>query len=182
MQHAYVRCSTLDQNPQLQVDAARKAGVDRIWVEQRSAAVHRPELQRLLYSLRRGDTVVVWKLDRLARSLADLLALLDRLERIGASLRSLTEPLDTSTPIGRMFLHLLGSFAEFERSMIRERCAAGRVAARARGVHLGRPKSVDRAAASAMLQAGATQVEVARRLGCDRGTISRLIASGEIVR
>lgn len=87
MLHAYVRCSTLDQKPQMQVDAAKKAGVDRIWVEQRSAAVHRPELQRLFYSLRKGDTLVVWKLDRLARSLADLLVLLDRLEKIGASIR-----------------------------------------------------------------------------------------------
>lgn len=180
MLHAYVRCSTLEQNPQMQVDAAMKAGVARIWVEQRSAAVHRPELQRLLYSLRKGDTLIVWKLDRLARSLADLLAFLDRLERIGASIRSLTEPLDTSTSIGRMFLHLLGSFAEFERSMIRERCAAGRVAARARGVHLGRPKSIDREAASAMLRSGLTQRETARRLGCNRATISRLLASGEI--
>lgn len=180
MLHAYVRCSTLDQNPQMQVDAAKKAGVDRIWVEQRSAAVHRPELQRLLYSLRKGDTLIVWKLDRLARSLADLLALLDRLEKIGASIRSLTEPLDTSTSIGRMFLHLLGSFAEFERSMIRERCAAGRVAARARGVHLGRPKSVDRLAIAALLDSGMTQKAVALRLGCNRATVSRLVNSGSI--
>lgn len=180
MLHAYVRCSTTEQNPQLQEDAARRAGVDRIWLEKRSAISHRPELQRLLYSLRKGDVLVVWKLDRLARSLSDLLGILDRLERIGASLKSLTEPLDTGTPIGRMFLHLLGSFAEFERSMIRERCAAGRVAALARGVHMGRPKSVDREEAAKLLREGVTQKETARRLGCNRATISRLLASGEM--
>lgn len=158
----------------------KRAGVTRIWQEQRSAATHRPELQRMLYNLRRGDQVVVWKLDRLARSLSDLLHLLDRLERLGASIRSLTEPLDTSTPIGRMFIHLLGSFAEFERSMIRERCAAGRVAAVARGVHMGRPKSIDRQRAAELLRQGISQRETARRLGCNRATISRLLASGEI--
>lgn len=180
MLHAYVRCSTLDQNPQMQVDAAKKAGVDRIWLEQRSAAVHRPELQRLLYSLRKGDTLIVWKLDRLARSLSDLLALLDRLEKIGASIRSLTEPLDTSTSIGRMFLHLLGSFAEFERSMIRERCAAGMQAARARGVRFGRSPSLDRDRITALLATGLSHGAVAREIGCSQATISRLVAQGVV--
>jgi DNA invertase Pin-like site-specific DNA recombinase len=160
----------------------RRAGVSRVWVEHRSAVQHRPELVRMLYSLRRGDHVVVWKLDRLARSLSDLLHLLERIERAGASIQSLTEPLDTSTPIGRMFIHLLGSFAEFERSMIRERCAAGRVAAVQRGVHMGRPRSVDRQKIADMLDAGHTQRAIALAIGCDRGTISRLVNSGEVPR
>lgn len=84
MIHAYVRCSTLDQNPQLQIDAAIKAGADRIWLERRSAVASRPELERLFYSIRKGDLVIVWKLDRLARSLSDLLRVLDRINRHGA--------------------------------------------------------------------------------------------------
>jgi DNA invertase Pin-like site-specific DNA recombinase len=182
MQHGYVRCSTVEQNPDLQLDAMRRAGVSRVWIEHRSAAKHRPELVRMLYNLRRGDHVIVWKLDRLARSLSDLLQLLARIERAGASIQSLTEPLDTSTPIGRMFIHLLGSFAEFERSMIRERCAAGRLAAVQRGVPMGRPRSVDRERVAQLLDEGHTQRAVAAALGCDRGTISRLVNAGEVPR
>lgn len=182
MQHGYVRCSSIDQNPDLQLDAMRRAGIERVWTEHRSAVQHRPELIRLLYNLRRGDQVVVWKLDRLARSLSDLLQLLDRIDKAGASIRSLTEPLDTGTPIGRMFIHMLGSFAEFERSMIRERCAAGRLAAVQRGVPMGRPRSVDRERVAQLLDEGHTQRAVAAALGCDRGTISRLVNAGEVPR
>lgn len=182
MQHGYVRCSSIDQNPDLQLDAMRRAGIERVWTEHRSAVHHRPELIRLLYNLRRGDQVVVWKLDRLARSLSDLLQLLDRIDKAGASIRSLTEPLDTGTPIGRMFIHMLGSFAEFERSMIRERCAAGRLAAVQRGVPMGRPRSVDRERVAQLLDEGHTQRAVALVIGCDRGTISRLVNAGEIPR
>ena len=160
----------------------RRAGIERVWTEHRSAVQHRPELIRLLYNLRRGDQVVVWKLDRLARSLSDLLQLLDRIDKAGASIRSLTEPLDTGTPIGRMFIHMLGSFAEFERSMIRERCAAGRLAAVQRGVPMGRPRSVDRERVAQLLDEGHTQRAVALVIGCDRGTISRLVNAGEIPR
>lgn len=182
MQHGYVRCSSIDQNPDLQLDAMRRAGIERVWTEHRSAVQHRPELIRLLYNLRRGDQVVVWKLDRLARSLSDLLQLLDRIDKAGASIRSLTEPLDTGTPIGRMFIHMLGSFAEFERSMIRERCAAGCLAAVQRGVPMGRPRSVDRERVAQLLDEGHTQRAVALVIGCDRGTISRLVNAGEIPR
>lgn len=180
MLHAYIRCSTLEQNPQLQIDAAERAGVDRIWVEKRSAAVHRPELQRLLYSLRTGDVLIVWKLDRLARSLADLLAILARLDTLGASVRSLTEPIDTSTSVGRMLTQLLGSFAEFERSMIRERCAAGIDAAKARGVRFGRVPYLDRDRMAALLASGLSHSAVARELGCHQATISRLVAQGAV--
>lgn len=182
MLHAYVRCSTVEQNPQLQIDAMRRAGVDRVWLEQRSAVGHRPELSRLLYSLRRGDVLVVWKLDRLARSLSDLLAILARLDRLGASIRSLTEPIDTSTPIGRMLTQLLGSVAEFERSLIRERTEAGRVAAMARGVVFGRKRTVSREQAQELLNAGHSQSETARRLGCTRASICRLLSEGHLSR
>lgn len=182
MLHAYVRCSSVEQNPQLQIDAASRLGVDRIWSERRSSAVHRPELVRLLYSLRRGDALIVWKLDRLARSLSELLSILSRLQRLGVALRSITEPVDTGTPIGLMFVQLLGSFAEFERSMIRERCAAGRSAARARGVQFGRPRVLDRELIAELLRQGLRPAEVARRVGCDRSTISNLMRSGQIAR
>lgn len=179
MRHAYIRCSTVEQNPQLQIDAMNRFGVDRTWLERRSAVSHRPELERLLYCLRRGDHVVVWKLDRLARSLSDLLHILARIDRAGASIQSITEPIDTSTPVGRMLTQLLGSVAEFERSMIRERCAAGRAAAKRRGVHMGRPREIDRAEVARMLQSGMTQRAVALALGCNRSTISRLV-TGEL--
>lgn len=173
MQHGYIRCSTTEQNPQLQIDAMQRAGITRLWLEQRSAVAHRPELERLLYNLRRGDRVIVWKLDRLARSLSDLLRILDRIERAGASIGSLTEPLDTGTPIGRMFIQLLGSFAEFERAMIRERAAAGRVAALERGVRFGRPRSVDWSLLEDLAGRGLTHREIAERLGCDRSYVGK---------
>lgn len=180
MIHAYVRCSTLDQNPQLQIDAAIKAGADRIWLERRSAVASRPELERLFYSIRKGDLVIVWKLDRLARSLSDLLRVLDRINRHGALFQSLTEPVETRTPAGRMFTQMLGAFSEFERALIVERCAAGRLSAVARGVRFGRPVSVDRDAIAELLNRGMSQKDIAEKLGCNRGTVSRLVNSGNI--
>ena len=175
MLHAYARVSTLDQDLSLQLDALRRAGAVRIWQERRSSAVHRPELVRMLYSLRIGDVVAVWKIDQLARSLTDLLHVVARIERAGATLRSLTEPLDTSMPIGRMMLQLLGAFAEFERSIIRERCAAGRAAAVARGVRMGRPREVDPVAITLLLQQGLTRNQVASVLGCHHSTVYRIV-------
>ena len=110
--------------------------------EKRSGVAQRPELQGLLARLRPGDVLVVYKLDRLSRSLRDLLRLLESLEQSGVTFRSLTESIDTSSPAGRMFCHMLGAFAEFERAMIRERCAAGFEAAKARGQTFGRARSM----------------------------------------
>lgn len=110
--------------------------------EKRSGVAKRPELQSLLSRLRPGDVLAVYKLDRLSRSLRDLLRLLEALEQRGISSRSLTESIDTSTPAGRMFFHMLGAFAEFERAMILERCAAGFEAAKARGQKFGRERSL----------------------------------------
>lgn len=180
MLHAYARVSTVDQDPRLQLDALNKARADRIWQERRSAADDRPELEAMLCALQPGDEVLVWKLDRLARSLRGLLDIIERIISAGASIRSLTEPIDTSSPLGRMMLHLLGSFAEFERSMIRERCAAGRAAAKARGVPMGRPRKIDRVKVAQMLRDGHTQKSVAAQLGCNRSVISRLVCSGDI--
>jgi DNA invertase Pin-like site-specific DNA recombinase len=180
MIHAYARVSTAEQDPRLQLDSLNKARADIIWQERLSAVDYRPQLQAMLAALKPGDEVLVWKLDRLARSLRHLMDIIESVTKAGASLRSLTEPIDTSSALGRMMLQLLGSFAEFERSLIRERCSAGRVAARERGVHLGRRKSVDRAAVAELLHAGVSQVDAARLLGCDRGTISRILRAGEL--
>lgn len=172
----YARVSTMDQDTALQVDAFGRAGVLRVHQEKLSAVGARPELARLLYTLRRGDTLVVYKVDRLARSLSDLLRLLSRLDELGVEFRSLTEPIDTATPVGRMMLQILGSFAEFEPSMIRERCAAGRAAARARGVRVGRPRKVDVARLPALVAAGLNARQIAAIFACDRSSVAHWIS------
>lgn len=133
----YARVSTLDQETRLQRDALRVAGVGTVFEEKASAAAKRPQLERCLAALVHGDALVVWKLDRLARSLRDLLNILERLHSIGAGIRSLTEPIDTSTPAGMLMVQVLGAVAQFERSIIRERVMAGQRAARAAGKRWG---------------------------------------------
>ena len=133
----YARVSTTDQQTALQLDALRSAGCTVIYQEKQSAVKRRPELEKCLSSLRPDDVLVIYKLDRLARSLKHLLAVLDRLEDAKAGLRSVTEPIDTSTPMGKLIIQVLGSVAEFERSLIRERSIAGQVAAIKRGVRVG---------------------------------------------
>jgi DNA invertase Pin-like site-specific DNA recombinase len=139
----------------------------------------RPELHRLLDQLREGD-VVVWKLDRLSRSLKDTLAILERIEAAGAGFRSLTEAVDTTGPAGRMMMQMLGAFAEFERAMIRERTRVGLAAAKAQGRKGGRRAKLtppQRAEALAMLEAGRkSAAEVARLFGVHPATVSRLAA------
>jgi DNA invertase Pin-like site-specific DNA recombinase len=137
MQYGYGRVSTLLQDTALQEDAFRRAGVQRVVLEKASGASARPRLRALVQKLRPGDVVVVYKLDRMGRSLQDLLAILNQIEAAGAMFRSLTEPIDTRTPAGKMMYSILGAVAEFERSMIRERSIAGQVAAFRRGVKLG---------------------------------------------
>lgn len=138
----YARVSTTDQDTALQLDALRKAGVRVIFNESGSGVGPRPQLQRALKRLCAGDVLVVWKLDRVARSLGDLLTILDRLKAAGSSIRSLTEPIDTSSPIGEFTFQILGAVAQLERSMIRERVMAGQAAARARGKRWGPPRQL----------------------------------------
>lgn len=123
--------------------AFERAGVVEVVQEKRSAVKKRPELEGLLGKLARGDVLVVYKIDRLARSLKHFLTLLEDLEHRGVQFRSLTEPIDTTTPAGRMFAQMLGAFAEFERAVIRERCAAGFAEAKARGQKFGRERSLE---------------------------------------
>src|ERR1700722_18819675 len=123
-----------DQTNILQTKALRAAGCRRLFEETASGGRwDRPELHRLLDQLREGDTLVVWKLDRLSRSLKDVLHIMERIANAGAGFRSLTENIDTTTPAGRMMMQMVGAFAEFERAMIRERTSAGLTAARAEG-------------------------------------------------
>jgi len=117
----------------MQLDALAAATVTRVFVESGSGVGPRPELQKALAALIPGDILVVWKLDRIARSLSDLLRVLDRVRSAQASIRSLTEPIDTSTPIGEFTIQILGAVAQLERSIIRERVVAGQRAAKARG-------------------------------------------------
>lgn len=139
----YARVSKTEQDNELQLRALRKAGVKRIYQEKVSAVKHRQQLIELLDQVREGDTVVVYKLDRLARSVRDLLNIVDRIESAGAMFRSLTEALDTTTPAGKMAFQMLGAVAEFERNIIRERSMAGIEVAKSNGVRLGRLPALD---------------------------------------
>lgn len=142
MKYGYARVSTVHQETDLQLDALTAAGVTKIYQEKSSSVGGRPELHKLLAALQPGDEVVVYRLDRFARSLRDLLRILDTLRAAGSSFRSLTEPIDTSSPIGEFVLQVLGAVAQLERSIIRERSIAGQVAAIKRGAVIGRPKKL----------------------------------------
>lgn len=135
----YARVSTLEQSTAVQVGHFKRSGVEIVYQEKQSSIKKRPVLEKLLDQvLKRGDTLVVYKLDRLARSMSHFIRIFEKLQSMGIGFRSLTEPIDTGSPQGRMFLQLLGVFAEFERELIRERCMAGQMAARARGQTWGR--------------------------------------------
>jgi DNA invertase Pin-like site-specific DNA recombinase len=140
----YARVSTLEQRLDLQQDALRDAGCERIFTDSVSGAKNeRPGLSQALSACRAGDILVVWKLDRLGRSLSHLVETVQALAERGIGLRSLQEQLDTSTSGGKLIFHIFASLAEFERDLIRERTNAGLAAARARGRKGGRPKGVD---------------------------------------
>lgn len=174
----YARVSTLDQNADLQIDALRAAGCEKLFVEKASGAKpDRPELMAAINFVREGDTLVVWKLDRLARSLKQLIETVELLESRTIGMRSLTEAIDTTTSGGRLIFHIFGALAEFERSIIRERTRAGLDAARARGRKGGRPKAMSEAdvkVAKAMLADQTITVdEVAKRIGVSPATLYR---------
>jgi DNA invertase Pin-like site-specific DNA recombinase len=183
---AYARVSTAEQTPDLQLDALRKAGCEEIFVEKASGALReRPELKAALRHARKGDTVVVWKLDRLARSLKQLIETVEDLDKRGVGFRSLTEAIDTTTSGGRLVFHIFAALAEFERGIIRERTVAGLKAARARGAKPGRKPALsaeDLAAAKAMLRDETIAVtEVARRLGVAPSTLYKHLPAARSV-
>ncbi len=139
----YARVSTSDQNLDSQIDALKEAGCEKLFLEKASGAkVDRVELQRLLDHVRRGDVVVVWKLDRLGRSLKHLVEVVAWLNEHGVGLRSLSDPIDTTSAQGKLVFNIFASLAEFERELIRERTQAGLAAARARGRMGGRPRGL----------------------------------------
>lgn len=142
MIYGYARVSTSEQETTLQIDALNRASVETIYQEKASSIGTRPELKKLLSILTENDVLLVYKLDRLARSLKDLLSIIEQLEHIGCGFRSLTEPIDTVSPAGRLMLNILGSVAEFERTLIRERAIAGQVAAIKLGRWPGRPRKL----------------------------------------
>ena len=140
----YARVSTDDQHLTLQHDALQQAGCDKVFSDQQSgAATERPGLTSLFESLRPGDTLVIWRLDRLGRSLKHLIQLVEQLDQRKVGLKSLQENIDTTTSGGRLVFNLFGALAEFERTLIRERTQAGVYAARARGRQGGRPKLLE---------------------------------------
>src|SRR2546430_2477779 len=151
MKIGYCHVSTEDQNPDLQLAALKRAGCKRIFIDKASGAhVTRPELTQCLKVLNVGDVLVVWKLDRLGRSLRDLIALWNDLKARDIAFRSLTEAIDTATPTGRAMWQMVGILEELERSLIQERTKAGRAAAVACGVKMGRkPKPSPQQAAHA---------------------------------
>jgi DNA invertase Pin-like site-specific DNA recombinase len=180
----YARVSTLDQNPDLQLERLREAGCERIIIEKASGArADRPELTHLLQDiLRDGDTLVIWKLDRLARSLKQLIETAEDLKGRRIGLVSLTDAIDTSSPGGMLVFHMLGAIAEFERALIRERTAAGLVEARRKGRVGGRPRKIEAkelAAARALLADGSlTSKEVAAKFGISKATLYRHLGTG----
>jgi DNA invertase Pin-like site-specific DNA recombinase len=154
----YARVSTHDQTLNLQQDALRKAGCDRIFTDTASGAkAERIGLEEALNYVRKGDTLVVWRLDRLGRSLPHLISTMTDLEERGIGFKSLTENIDTTTSGGKLIFHIFGALAEFERNLIKERTTAGLVAARARGKKGGRPNALT-----------ARQISIAKDLYTDR--------------
>ena len=181
MKLGYARVSTQDQDNQAQIAALQAAGCERIFQEKASGGRwDRPEFQRLLEHLRPDDVVVVYKLDRLSRSLKDLLHTLEKIQLAKASFQSLTEAIDTGTAAGRMMMQIVGSFAEFEREMLRERTKNGLKSARAAGRIGGRRPKLTAAQGKeilAMVSTGQkTAAETARLFNVHPATVSRLLA------
>jgi DNA invertase Pin-like site-specific DNA recombinase len=177
MKIGYARVSTDEQNPDLQLDALKGAGCEKIFTDKASgASVKRSELAKCLKALVAGDTLIVWKLDRLGRSLYRLIELLDGLKAQGVAFHSLTEAIDTVTPTGRAMFQMVGILAELERSLIQERTKAGRAAAVSRGVKMGRktkltPQQVSHA--QKLIEQGEHHDIVAKSLGVSRRTLYR---------
>ncbi len=181
MDIGYARVSTGEQTLDLQLDALAKAGCGKIYTETANGAkTDRPVLDEVLSYLRKGDTLVVWRLDRLGRSLQHLIEVVAALAERGIGFKSLTEQIDTTTSGGKLIFHVFGALAEFERDLIRERTQAGLAAARARGRIGGRPKKLadpkQLALARALYTGGQTDIAtICRTLGISRATLYRAL-------
>ena len=180
----YARVSTDDQNLDLQRDALQAVGCERVFEDMVSGArADRTGLVTLMSMLRAGDTVVIWRLDRLGRSLKNLIELVERLESAKVGLRSLQENIDTTSSGGKLVFHLFGALAEFERNLIRERTQAGLVAARARGRMGGRPKRLDpvKLALAVKLhrERNHTVEEICKMMGISKSTLYNYLDKAE---
>lgn len=177
----YARVSTQDQDTALQLDALRTAGCTEIFEEKASGASRRgrKELARCLASLRKGDVLIVYKIDRIARSLFDLLEILRLLGDVGATIKSITEPLDTTNSMGVFVVQILGAVAQLERSMIRERSIAGQLAARERGRHPGRNRvmhpDIEAQAVAEYLEGEVTYLELGKKYGVSGSAMKRAV-------
>ncbi len=169
----YARTSTTDQNLDVQIEALTAAGCGMVRQEQRSGSTleDRPELKNILDFIHPGETLVVTRIDRLARSMHDLQTIVVRLKEKGAHLAATEQPVDTSTAAGKAFFDMLGVFAEFETNLRRERQAEGIKAAKRKGVYRGRLPKIDMEAIQAKLGAGRSPTEIAREMGVSRGTV-----------
>lgn len=173
----YARVSTQDQHPELQLDALTNAGCEQIFQEKMTGTLReRPELSLCLRTLRKGDTLMVWRLDRLARSLKDLVAIIEELHQREIGFRSLTESIDTTNASGKLIFHIFGALAEFEHSLITERTKAGLTAARARGRQGGRPPAMSasdiKKAAAMLVDPMITKADVAKHFKVSRTTLN----------
>ena len=182
MKIGYARVSTSEQDPELQITALKAEGCERIYVDRISGATkNRPELDAMMAALRHGDTVVVWKLDRLGRSVRNLIDLVETFHQTGVDFVCVTDKIDTSTAAGRLFFTIAGAFAEYERSIISERTLAGLAVARKHGrVGGNRPKlnSSRQAQARAMLGQDIPIRDICDTLGVSRQTLYRYIPGG----
>jgi DNA invertase Pin-like site-specific DNA recombinase len=181
VKYGYARVSTDDQNADMQRAALKKDGCKKIFTDDglSGATVNRPALRRCTKKLKRGDTLTVWKLDRLGRSLRDLIAMLDDFRERGVKFRSLTEAIDTETPTGRAMWQMIGVLAELERSLISERTRAGAAAAKARGVKFGRKPKLTRQQinqAVKLIAQGERPEDVATSFHVGRTTLYRALA------
>ena len=179
--YGYARVSTTDQDLSVQREALRAAGCSIIREEKKSGttAAGRTELRTLLDFIRKGDSLVVTRIDRLARSIADLQTVMGELKAKGATLRCTEQPVDTSTAAGKAFLDMLGVFAEFETNLRRERQLEGIAAAKGRGVYTGRKPSIDVGAIQALDQQGLGATEIAKRLGIGRASVYRCLETAK---
>jgi DNA invertase Pin-like site-specific DNA recombinase len=180
MLFGYARVSTLDQDLDAQVNCLKAAGCEKIFHEkEKGGKWERPQLHKMLSEVKEGDTIIVWKLDRLSRSLSDLLAIIQKIDKAGCSFKSLTEALDTTTPAGRMLMHVIGAIAEFEKSLLRERTLSGLHAAKLRGKVGGRPFKLNKdqqiQIANLVSSGVQTAADAARLFNLDPSTISRLL-------
>lgn len=188
MNIGYARVSTRDQELALQLDALKKAGCKTLFQEKASGAkADRPELRKMIDQLREDDVVVIWKLDRLGRSLRDLVNLVTEIQSKGAGIKSLTDQIDTTTPQGKLTFHLFAALAEFERDIISERTKAGLASARARGRTGGRKKGLSKEAKDkAMLaetlykQEEMSIIEICNHLNISRSTLYKYLRFREV--